>query len=148
MADIRFTAHTYYRAALDHLGRATRLVACREYFASHYFAGIAVESVLRALAMRRGEPFSSNHSILFWAGKAGMIHDASRIGSDMVPANLNEIEARWRASHRYLPEQALATYLHDAGLDRRIRGNRIKYSATRLLELAAAIVAIGEARWK
>ena len=61
---------------------------------------------------------------------------------------LNEVEARWRANHRYLPEATLVRYLHGAGLDRSIKGDRLKFSAGRILELAATIVAAGDARWK
>ena len=48
MFDTAFNAHTYYRASFERLGLATRLLAAHEYGAAHYFAGIAVEPMLRA----------------------------------------------------------------------------------------------------
>ena len=148
MADTQFTAQTYYRAGFERLSLATRLLAAHEYGAAHYFAGIAVESMLRAHALRRGEPFSSNHSVLFWAKQAGLLHTGRRPAGDQLAGMLNEVEARWRANLRYLPEATLVRYLYEAGLYRSIKVNRLKYSAGRLLELAAAIVAAGDARWK
>jgi hypothetical protein len=143
-----FTAQAYHGAAIEHLALAMRLADAREYLAAHYFAGVAVEAILRAHALRRRHPFTSSHSIMHLAELAGMVEDGRRGIADDLQADLVEVETRWRANHRYLSTVGLAAYLHRTGLDQRVRGDLTKFSARRMVKLAGAIVAIGDARWK
>ncbi|HZO91967.1 MAG TPA: hypothetical protein VFB38_26860 [Chthonomonadaceae bacterium] len=65
MAQVAFTPRSYFNAAQEHMGMAAQLLRQRQYFAAHYFAGIAVESILRALSVKEGDPFDSSHSIAY-----------------------------------------------------------------------------------
>ncbi|MCX6359746.1 MAG: hypothetical protein NT029_08075 [Armatimonadetes bacterium] len=148
MAGSLFSAKAYYSAAMEHLDLSVRLARTGEHLAAHYFAGVAAEAMLRAHALRVGQAFTSNHSIRFLAGQAGLVGDGNEDGADALQAVLLELEMRWRANHRYLSRSGLVLYLNSAGLDRRVRGDRIKFSATRMVEMAGVIVAEGVRRWK
>lgn len=146
MAEVKFTPRSYFNAAQEHLGMAAHLLRQRQYFAAHYFAGIAVESILRALGVREGEPFNSSHSIEFWALKSGLMPGGSEEIQDVFRRALDEINTRWRANQRYMTAKMLDTYLHSIGLDK-IRGDRVKYSSQRLFNLADQVVSLGVIKW-
>ena len=148
MPDVRFTPRSYFNAAQERLGEAVQLHQSRQYFAAHYFAGIAAESILRAISVQPGDEFSGNHSIEYWADKAGLLPGDSEGKQTEFRAKLIELNLRWRANQRYMTTKMLDTYLHSVGLDGRIRGDRIKFSSTRVLELAAEIVGLGVIKWK
>ena len=147
MPEIKFTRRGYYHAAQEHLGMANRLLRQKEYFAAHSFAGIAVEAILRAHGVRDGETFFSSHNIDFWAQKSNLAPLGPEEKQNDFRIMLDEVNIRWRANQRYMTIKMLDTYLYSAGLDN-IRGDRIKYSANRLFELADFIVTRGVERWK
>ena len=55
----KFTSRNYYEAAQEQLATALRLQEFGEYWAAHYFAGSAVESILRALSVTDDDSFDS-----------------------------------------------------------------------------------------
>ncbi len=146
MPEVKFTRRSYYHAAQEHLDMAIALIDAQQYFAAHYFAGVAIEAILRAYGGREDETFDSSHSLDYWAGK-GRLLPKGRDGQAAFYAMYTEANLRWRANQRYMTPKMLSTHLYSTGLDQ-IRGDRIKYSANRLLEIAAAIVALGVSRWK
>lgn len=149
MPGVKFTRRSYYNAAIEHLGMAGRLLREKEYFAAHYFAGIAVEAILRAHGVNEEESFSSNHSIEYWALKAELAPVSSAETNDVndrFREALDEINMRWRANQRYMSAKMLDTYLHSTRLDK-IRGDRVKYSSNRLFEMADIVVARGVEKW-
>ena len=150
MDETKFTAARYYSAAGERLALSTRLFAQGEFFASHYFAGIAVESMLRALALREGEPFDPSHSIRYWAGKATILPRNASDKQDELRADLLELNLRWRASQRYVTERMFLTWLFSVKLDRNVRGSdsdRLKFNSRRVLEIAVRVVGLGRVRW-
>jgi HEPN domain-containing protein len=143
----KFTPRSYYNAAQEHLGVAIRLREQGEHFAAHFFAGIAVESILRSLSIREGESFDGTHDIEHWAKKANLLPMGSSEKQDEFRAKLVELNLRWRANQRYYTAKMLDTWLHYIGIDGRVRGDRIKPSSERMLELANDIVSLGVTRW-
>src|SRR5258706_5569934 len=148
MAKVTFTPRKYFATAQEHLGMAARLHEIGEYFASHYFAGIAVESILRALSVREGEPFDGSHSIEHWASKSNLLPKGATEKLDEFRAKLAELDLRWLANQRYYTTKMLDTYLHHINIDGRVRGSRVKVSCERILELAKDIVDLGVIRWE
>ena len=51
MAALTFTRRSYFNAAQEHLSMAVRLREQGEYITAHFFAGIAVEAILRTLSV-------------------------------------------------------------------------------------------------
>src|SRR5580704_15458091 len=94
MAQVKFTPHSYFNAAQDHLGLAVRLREQGEHFTAHFFAGIAIECILRALSVREGEPFDGTHNIEDWAKKANLLPKGSEGKQDEFRAKLVEVNLR------------------------------------------------------
>jgi len=158
VASPKFTSRSYYDAAREHLGLAARLREEGEHFAAHYFAGIAVESILRSLCVKDGGSADRTHDITHWAAKANLMFDSSINQQDNYRAQISELNLRWRANHRYCTAKMLDTWLHEIDLDGRVGGDRtknnsdqvlrrVKISSERMLELSNAIVSIGVQRW-
>ena len=147
MAQVTFTPRNYFNAAQEHLGMAVRLREQGEHFAAHFFAGIAVEAILRALSANAGDPFDSSHSIEYWANKAGLLPRGPEEKQDEFRAQLTELNLRWRANQRYYTAKMLDTWLQNVGVDGRVRGARVKISSERMLELANRVVSLGVTRW-
>jgi HEPN domain-containing protein len=70
VAEVRFTARSYYSAAQECLQMAVRLMRAKEYVAAHFYAGTAVECILRAHSPTDTGTFDSSHSIEYWSRKA------------------------------------------------------------------------------
>jgi hypothetical protein len=145
----KFTPRGYFNAAQEHLGIARQMLpqSQPQYFVAHYFAGIAVEEVLRAMSSKEGDPFDHSHSIEYWARKAGPVLQESDELRDRTRAALDEINTRWRANQRYYTTKMLDTYLESTRLDR-VRGDHVKYSSKRLFELASDVVGLGVIKWQ
>lgn len=120
-----------------------------EYFSAHFFAGVAVESILRALSVKDGDSFDNSHSISDWTKKAYFIQRNTRNTDkdDEYSAILNDMDYRWRANQRYYTIKMLDTWLHHINKDGNVKGDRVKLSSKRMLEQAHIIVSIGKIRW-
>ena len=147
MPDINFTPQRYYQAAQKHLRLTVDLMGENQYFAAHYFAGIAIECMLRASGTPAGGAFDSSHSLDYWAAKSSLLRTGSEAKREANRASLNEANQRWRANQRYMTPKMLDTHLYTLGLDR-VRGDLVKYSANRMLEIAAAVIETGVEQWK
>ncbi len=146
MAVVKFTPRSYFNVAQEHLGRSADLIREQQYYASHYFSGIAVESILRSLIDSEGEQFDSSHSVEYWGKKGSYSLGKSDASKEILNASLDEINKRWRSKHRYFTEKMLDSYLESTKLDK-IRGDRVKYSSKRLYALADIIVRLGVDVW-
>ena len=147
MADTNFTPPRYYQAAQNHLAMARELHEAQQHFAAHYFAGVAIECMLRAHGAPAGVTFDSSHSITYWAEKSGLPRLGGAAQYEANRVLISEANFRWRANQRYMTPKMLDTHLHGLGLDK-IRGDRIKFSANRMLEIAAVVIELGEKAWK
>lgn len=140
-----------YLAALERLALARQLESKAEHFAAHYFAGIAVECIRRALSVNPGEPFDGTHSLARWAEKANLLPRSGAEAKNELRAKINELDARWSATQRYHTENELKTHLHRTALYRRARGSagsQIKLSSGRMLEMANDVVSLAVTRWE
>ena len=143
MADTHFTPPRYYQAAQNHLAMAKELQEAQQHFAAHYFAGVAIECMLRAHGAPAGGAFDSSHSLTYW----GLKSELFSTGDEANRALIFEANLRWRANQRYMTPKMVDTHLHSLGLDK-IRGDWIKYSANRVLEIAAVVIETGVKEWK
>lgn len=149
MAKIEFTAHTYRDAAQEHLSEARILHhKARRYYLAHYWAGVAIECILRAHGLLEDDAFTSRHDLQNLASRADffdLIRNARQL--DYV-AKVSEANLRWRSNHRYVTEGQLLAYLNNTEIDRRINGDKLKYNSQRMYTLAEEIVGLGVLKWK
>ncbi|HET6381847.1 MAG TPA: HEPN domain-containing protein [Armatimonadota bacterium] len=145
---MRMTAEHYFSAALEHLTSARWLHDHDRFAYAHYFAGIAVECILRAYLRRVSVSFDPRHDLRELA-KASRFYDH-------IPAELHieygevfeQLNVRWRCEQRYWPERELWRYLNNTGIDRGLKGDRHKNYSRSLIELAYRIVQLGEKKWQ
>jgi HEPN domain-containing protein len=149
MADTEFTAHSYRDAAQEHLGQAHFLHhEARLYYLAHYWAGVAVECILRAHGLLENDEFTGRHDLGNLASRADFFRLARGARRFEYVAKVSEANLRWRSAHRYVTEGQLLAYLHGIGIDRRIKGDRLKYNSQRMYTLAEEIVGLGVLKWK
>lgn len=103
--------------------------------------------MLRALSSGEEDQFDNSHSIEYWAKKANLLPTGPEEKQDNFRARLFDLNLRWRANQRYYNMKMLDTWLHNINLDGRVRGDRVKVSTERMLELANEIVGLGVNRW-
>ena len=145
---MKLTADEYYHAAFDHVDEARLLYEERRYVLSHYIAGLAVECLFRAYAVRNGEPFDGRHDLSKW-------FELARFDEIIVPSRLETISAsynivvtQWNSTQRYYSDGFLRAYFRNARLDRGIKGDVVKELARRVVEAALEVVTEGRLRWK
>ena len=143
----KFSRRSYYNGAQEHLALALRLREGGEHFAAHYFAGVAVESILRALSTEDDQTFDGTHDIKQWAKKSGLLPNNPSNQSEFV-AKFHETNLRWRANQRYYTVKMLDTWLYHLNIDGSVKGDRVKVSTERMLELANDIVKRGVLKCK
>ena len=61
---MKSTAETYFDASLEHLLLAQELHREGRYAPTHFFAGLAVECMLRACLLKETDAFESRHDII------------------------------------------------------------------------------------
>ena len=142
------SAEDYHLAALEHLALAHRAYDAKEYIATHYFSGVAVECLFRAYSRLIDDTFRSEHDLERLAVASRLFNLLPDKSRHRWQAKVGDLNARWRSSHRYYSERALRQYLKKAGLDRKIKGDVLKETARIVRELAQEIVGLGEAKWR
>lgn len=145
---MKLTADEYYRAAQDHAEEAQLLYDESRYVISHYVAGLAVECMLRAYAVRNGAMFDGRHDLNKWFELARFDEVISEARSEAVSLSYNVVFAQWSSTQRYYSDGFLRAFFRNARLDRGIKGNPVKEMSRRIVEASLAVVDEGTARWK
>jgi hypothetical protein len=113
MFDLSRRPNVLYLASIERMAAARRMADQKphDYVLASYLAGLAVESILQALALRAGRAHDARHSLSNWLSKCpSTLHDALK-GS----AEWNEIVALWDNGIRYLSYDALLGYFRNKG---------------------------------
>jgi len=149
VAETKFTAQSYRDAAQEHLSQARFLhYDAKQYYLAHYVAGVAVECILRAHGRLTDDEFTGRHDLRQLAERARFFSLVRVEKSPNYVALIGEANLRWRSNHRYFTEGQLLSYLNDAQIDQRIRGDKLKYNSKKMYELAEQIVGLGVLKWK
>jgi hypothetical protein len=111
MLDLSLRPNVLYLASIERMAAARRMVDGKpyDYVLAAYLSGLAVESILQAIALRGGAAHDARHSLTKWLSKYPYaVNDALR-GS----AEWNLLVARWDNAIRYLNFDALLGYLRE-----------------------------------
>ncbi len=138
----------YREAAEEHLERLEYLHDRGFYALSHYIAGVAVECVLRAHLVMVDPEFDARHDIIELRRGARFFDFVPHEAQESVAAALGEVTTRWSNNHRYRSGASVLRYLKTAKLDRRVKGDALKYSSHRIVSASIHIVTMGLLRWK
>ena len=145
-------AEEYREAAIERIVCAQELYSSGRLVEANYFAGVAVECILRAYRIRIDAEFDARHNI-------GDLYRMGRFADIVPPANAVEINAAlgdvialWSNGDRYLPEYALKRDWKKRKLYRHrglwIKGDFFKELTRKLMNSSETIVNMGIIQWK
>lgn len=144
-------AGALYAASLERIEDAEVLLDNGRWVLSMYVAGLAVEAILQAFALRSGEPGDARHDLRDWLKKCPpRLVDA--VGA--APAEWSRLSIAWNNSLRYLPEYAVLGHLRSHRLGKGIKLGKegaeavLKVNAKRLVDAARLVHGKGLAVWQ
>jgi HEPN domain len=140
-------ANVYRAVAKERVTEAQRLYDLGAYGIAIYIAGVAVESMLRSLALRRGTDFPTNHNLEALRRAARFMDDLRDRPLAAATQAFADVAIRWSNLHRYRSTQAMRVFLKAGRFDRRIRGDFLKENCRITLVSATTLVTIGEQKW-
>ncbi len=144
---MKLTADEYFQASQDHIEESRLLLNEGRYAFSHYAAGLAVECMFRAYAVRNGAAFDGRHDLSKWFELARFdgVSDPSRL--ERIAAAYNIVALQWNSTQRYYSEGFLRAHFRNNRFDRGIKGNVVKELTRRIVEAAFEVVTEGKLRW-
>ena len=148
MFDLSYQPNVLYLASIERMAAARRMIDEKphDYVLACYLAGLAVESILQALALQGGAAHDARHSLSRWLSKCpATLHDAMK-GS----AEWNLLVALWDNGIRYLSYDGLLGYFRKKGYVKGKKGGveSIVRGVTKNLVDAAEVVQMkGLAVW-
>lgn len=145
---MKLTADEYYRAAQDHAEDAQLLYDESRYVIAHYVAGLAVECMLRAYAVRNGAMFDGRHDLKKWFELARFDEVIAKPRLETVAFAYHTVFVQWNSTQRYYSDVLLRALFRNTRLDRGIQGDAVKELARRIVEAAFIVVNEGTAQWK
>jgi hypothetical protein len=113
MLDLSHRPNVLYLASIERMAAARRMTNDKphDYVLPSYLAGLAVESILQALALHAGAAHDARHSLSNWLSKCpASLHEALR-GS----AQWSLLVALWDNGIRYHSFDALLGYFRNKG---------------------------------
>jgi hypothetical protein len=145
--NVNLTPDEYRWAALDRVRAAEVLHAATKYAAAIYFAGVAVECILRAYRLRIDKEFDSRHDLPALLTASGLRDYIPTKRRGEVAAALGDVWSRWKNDYRYASDDRVLRDLRDRGLTAGLKGDPLKESSRRVFEKAHELVGLGVARW-
>jgi len=108
MLDLSYQPNVLYLASIERMAAARRMIDAKphDYVLACYLAGLAVESILQANALRGGAAHDARHSLSMWLSKCPTALNDALKGS----AQWNLLVALWDNGLRYLSFDGLLGY--------------------------------------
>lgn len=148
MLDLSQRPNVLYLASIERMAAARRMIDEKphDYVLASYLAGLAVESILQALALHGGAAHDARHSLSNWLSKCpSSLHEALKGSADW-----NLLVARWDNGIRYLSFDGLLGYFRNKGYVRGKRGgieSKVRAVTKDLVDAAEFIHNKGLAVW-
>src|SRR2546423_13067657 len=148
MFDLSHRPNVLYLASIERMAAARRMIDQKphDYVLASYLAGLAVESILQALALHGGAAHDAKHTLSKWLSKCPSgLHDALK-GS----AEWNQLVARWDNGIRYLSFDGLLGYFRNKGYVRGKKGGEesvVRHVTKSLVDAAEVVHQKGIAVW-
>jgi HEPN domain-containing protein len=140
-----------YAASLERIEEAELLMDAQAWGLAMYVAGLSVETLLQAFAMRDGAAHDARHDLRAWLGKCpARVID---VINDTAGAEWSRLNTAWTNSLRYLSISGVLGHLRSRKLTQRIKLGKagsdkaVEVNARRLLEAARIVHGKGIALW-
>jgi hypothetical protein len=148
MFDLSHKPNVLYLASIERMDAARRMIDEKpyDYVLASYLAGLAVESVLQAIALHTGAAHDAKHTLPRWLSKCPVsLHDGLK-GS----AEWNRLVALWDNGLRYLSFDGLLGYFRDKGYVQGKKGgveSIVRHVTKGLVDAAEVVHKKGLAVW-
>ena len=129
-----------YHAAKERLDDARHLIENRRYALAMYTSGVAVECSFRSLGRLKHSDFGGDHDLFRMMTKVSGLGFYQKATEDNLYGQITTIRAIWSNGLRYTNRAGLLTYLKRKKLDRKIKGDPVKYRCNQLFIAATAAV--------
>lgn len=148
MLDLSYRPNVLYLASIERMAAARRMIDIKphDYVLASYLAGLAVESILQAIALRGGAAHDARHSLPNWLSKCPSAMDDALKGS----AEWNLLVALWDNAIRYLSFDGLLGYLRNKQAVRGKKGgveSIVRHVTKNLVDAAEDVHKKGLAVW-
>ena len=144
---MKISGDDYIDGASERISAARMMYGSDRFVDAIYFAGVAVECILRAYANEDDE-FESRHDLRRLLRAATLEHFVGEKQREAVSAALGEVWARWKNNYRYVGDRRLRSEIKRLQLDRGIKGDALKENARVAIESAYTLVNKGTVQWK
>jgi HEPN domain-containing protein len=141
------SAQEYRDAARERLGDCRVLAEHARWSGTIYLAGRATEAMLKALLRTQSREDETGHDLrilLKSVDQTGLLEGNDR---DKLQQSLNELSQLWANRLRFADDRLVLSEIKRKKMDRGIKGDVLKYFASRLLEHSEAILHRGELIW-
>ena len=148
MFDLSYQPNVLYLASIERMAASRRMIDEKphDYVLASYLAGLAVESILQALALHGGRAHDAKHTLSKWLSKCpSALHDLLK-GS----AEWNQLVALWDNGIRYLSFDGLLGYFRKKGYVHGKKGgveSKVRYVTKNLVDAAEAVHKKGLSVW-
>ncbi len=148
MFDLSHKPNVLYLASIERMAAARRMIDEQppDYVLASYLAGLAVESILQALALQNGAAHDAGHGLSNWLSKCPAALNAALKGS----GEWNQVVALWDNGLRYLSYDGLLGYFRRKGNAGGKKGgveSRVRQVTKDLVDAAEAVHKKGLAVW-
>lgn len=140
-------AAEYFFAARQNLEAALLAHEADLYVASHYLAGVAVESILRAYRWQINEEWDGRHFLARLLRESRLLSRVPTAASESFEEHFYELSRRWSNEHRYASDAKLLKYLNSIGAGRNFKGDKLRENSRIMTNAANFIVALGAKKW-
>lgn len=148
MFDLSHKPNVLYLASIERMAAARRMIDEKpyDYVLASYLGGLAVESILQAIALQSGAAHDAKHTLPRWLSKCpAALHDVLK-GS----AQWNQLVALWDNGMRYLSVDGLLGYFRDKGYVQGKKGgveSKVRHVTKALVDAAEIVHKKGLAVW-
>jgi hypothetical protein len=149
-SDLSHRPNVLFEASAERLAAARHAAQASDWVMGTYLAGLAVECILQALALRSVPTHDARHDLSAWLLKCPRTFRDALVTQD-GRERWNLLVAVWRNDLRYQSRAAFLGHLRRLGIVRGIKGGRdaiMRYSAKRVLESACFVHRRGMVAWQ
>ena len=145
-------ANVLHDASIERMEDTELLFESRRWVLSMYAAGVAVESLLQAFAIRSGRPYDANHDLRLWLAKCPHAVITTIKGSAII--EWSDVTETWDNTIRYMSTSGLLGFLKERRLNRKITLGKfgekavVKVNAAKLLRAAKVVHGKGLVLWQ
>lgn len=148
---MKSTAETYYKISLEHLEFARQMLDdpnyATRYYLTHFFAGVAVECMLRAFLVKSNRSWQARHDLHQIAAEAKFFDLVPKSQKIEFSGKFTILNKRWNSNHRYFTMREVERHLQRVGAEQNVPGLLLQNNAETMLRLATEIIKLGRSKW-